>query len=84
MNNQKNTQKRDNPLLAVNAGVTSILLAIGCLIGAYLAPSTVEADGVLHEPFFALIPVGFLLLFIGILTLFFCGFIRLIKGKRSD
>lgn len=42
-----------------------VLLGAGCSVAFNLIGSTVDADGVLHEPFF-LVPIGYLLVFSGL------------------
>lgn len=46
-----------------------VLLALGgaCLLAFNLIGSTIDAQGFLHEPF-GLIPIGWLLIFVGTLT----------------
>ncbi|QIL45655.1 DUF3955 domain-containing protein [Vagococcus coleopterorum] len=50
-----------------NYKVAAVLFLIGalCFVAKTLAPETIDADGILHEPFF-LIPIGYLFVFIGI------------------
>lgn len=60
-----------------------ISLGIFSLIGASFAPSEVLASGMLYEPYFFLIPVGMLFIFVGILGLVF-GFIAYkMKQKKN-
>ena len=59
--------------------ITILLFIIGllCLLAFNLIGSTVDAQGVLHEPF-GLIPIGFLLIVLGVVLY---GYQRL-KNKR--
>lgn len=46
------------------------LLGVGCfLFEAFLAPTWIGANGILHEPFFFLLPVGYLLIFVAFIIL---------------
>jgi len=46
--------------------------------------TTVGANGFLHEPFFALIPLGYFLLLLGALLGLILSFIYLNRQKHSD
>ena len=49
--------------------ISAILFILGgiCFIASMFTESTVQPDGMLHEPYFFLIPIGYLLLFISII-----------------
>jgi len=50
------------------AGLVCLVLAAACFVAKALAGSRVDADGILREPF-ALIPLGWLLAFCGLVLL---------------
>ena len=55
--------------MTMKIGALLILAGLGCFVAFNFAGTTVDAQGFLHEPF-ALLPLGYLLLFIGmVLTL---------------
>lgn len=60
-----------------------ICLGIFSLIGASFAPSEVLVSGILYEPYFFLIPVGMLFIFVGILGLIFGFIVYKMKQKKS-
>lgn len=47
--------------------VISMVVGVLCLLVKGLNPGTVDSNGTLVEPLFFLLPIGFLLLFIGVL-----------------
>ena len=61
--------------------ISILLLMTGglCLLAFNLIGSTVDAQGVLHEPF-ALLPIGFLLIALGALSYIF----QLVKNKLGS
>lgn len=46
-------------------GALLILAGLGCFLAFNLMGSTLDAQGMLHEPF-ALLPLGYLLIFMGL------------------
>ena len=56
---------RISPLSALS--LVSLALGGTCLLAFNLIGSTIDAQGILHEPF-GLIPIGWLLIVIGVLT----------------
>lgn len=48
---------------------TPFLLGLILMIVSAFTPSTVDRNGMLHEPYFFLIPVSMLCIFIGIIVL---------------
>ena len=50
--------------MTMKIGALLILAGLGCFLAFNLLGSTLDAQGFLHEPF-ALLPLGYLLLFIG-------------------
>ncbi|MDM5248574.1 MULTISPECIES: DUF3955 domain-containing protein [unclassified Lysinibacillus] len=60
---------------------TPILLGVICFLAKAIIGSNVAADGKLEEPFF-LIPIGYLLLFIGIVSL--CGVTLVSMFKKTQ
>lgn len=46
-------------------GALLILAGLGCFLAFNLVGSTLDAQGMLHEPF-ALLPLGYLLIFMGL------------------
>ena len=52
--------------------IIMILAGIGCFLLSSIIGSTIDANGMLHEPFF-LIPIGYLFLLIGMI----CGLVHL-------
>lgn len=63
--------------------VSIIILLIGvvCLMGGKLAPSEVLPSGQLSEPFFFLLPIGSLLILIGLIALI-VSLILIAKSKK--
>jgi len=52
----------------IRAAALAFLIACGCFALSGMAGSSMDADGMLHEPFFFLIPTGWLFVFIGLIT----------------
>lgn len=50
--------------MTTTIGALLILAGLGCFVAFNLLGTTVDAQGFLHEPF-ALLPLGYLLLFTG-------------------
>lgn len=63
--------------------ILPFILGIFCFIGSSLAPSTVLSDGFLYEPYFFLIPIGYLFILIGIIAFSIKGIFTLYKKKKS-
>ncbi|EGT3616015.1 DUF3955 domain-containing protein [Clostridium perfringens] len=63
--------------------ILPFILGICCFIGSSLAPSTVLPDGFLYEPYFFLIPIGYIFIFIGILAAISKGIFTMCKKKKS-
>lgn len=55
-----------------------IVAGIGSIVFSRLNEATIDANGVIHEPFFFLGPLGYLLLTIGVITIL----LTLIKQKK--
>lgn len=49
----------------IKMGALLILAGLGCFLAFNLMGSTLDAQGMLHEPF-ALLPLGYLLIFMGL------------------
>lgn len=49
----------------IKMGALLILAGLGCFLAFNLVDSTLDAQGMLHEPF-ALLPLGYLLIFMGL------------------
>ncbi|OEG06313.1 hypothetical protein BFG06_19080 [Aeromonas caviae] len=65
-------------------GALLILAGLGCFLAFNLLGSTLDAQGFLHEPF-ALLPLGYLLLFTGmVLTLIPLLKRVLCKGRTKE
>jgi cytochrome bd-type quinol oxidase subunit 2 len=62
--------------------IISLIVAIVCIITFSLIKPTVDADGLVHEPFF-LLPLFFIFLFISIITLIFALYVRA-KAKKQE
>ena len=61
------------------ATIIMILTGIGCFLLSTMIGSTIDSNGVLHEPFF-LIPIGYLFLLMGLIS----GFIYLFRKLRKQ
>ena len=59
--------------------IIMILAGIGCFLLANMIGSTVDKNGLLHEPFF-LIPIGYLFLLVGLVS----GIVYLIQRARKN
>lgn len=53
--------------------ILPFVLGASCFIGSSIMGSTITSDGLLVEPFFFLIPIGYVFLLIGALMLGFKG-----------
>lgn len=63
-------------------GLLITLAGIACLLAFRFIGATVDGNGLLHEPF-ALLPVGYGLLFIGA-CFAILGFVRSKRGRHAD
>ncbi|HIY92989.1 DUF3955 domain-containing protein [Companilactobacillus sp. HBUAS56275] len=66
--------------MRINLYVTiiTILAGVGCFVLFNMIGSTLDGNGVLHEPFF-LVPIGYLFLLMGLIS----GFIYLFRKLRK-
>lgn len=70
--------------MTTTIGALLILAGLGCFLAFNLLGSTLDAQGFLHEPF-ALLPLGYLLLFTGmVLTLIPLLKRVLCKGRTKE
>jgi hypothetical protein len=60
-----------------------LLLGIISLMISRIVDSSVGSDGILHEPLFFLIPLGFLFFFSGIIALLFVGLGSALNKKKK-
>ena len=60
-------------------GITAIILGLISFVLKAIIGSTVDANGILHEPFF-LLPLGYLLILLGIIF----SLIYLIRNKKTS
>lgn len=65
----------------VRIGAVFMVLGFACFMAFNMIGSTVDEAGMLHEPF-GLLPIGFGLLFIGVLNVFFEGLRTCIRRCR--
>lgn len=63
-------------------GLFVAAIGLVCLLSFRIIGSSVDPDGFLREPF-GLLPIGYLLVFVGALVAFL-GFIRLLIAKRRQ
>lgn len=67
--------------------ITLVVIGLMCLLLKSFTETTVLESGVLHEPYFFLLPIGFLLLFsgsiLGLLRLIFFGIKKLKNNKKN-
>lgn len=59
--------------------ILPFVLGASCFIGSSIMGSTITSDGFLVEPFFFLIPIGYVFLLIGALMLGFKGLSNIYK-----
>ena len=62
---------------------TPILIGFICFIVSTVVGSSIEEDGTLVEPAFFLIPIGFLMFFLGIISLIFVAIISAYKVTQT-
>lgn len=67
-----------NKLISVRFSLIAVGIGFLCFLGFWIIGSEIDADGYLHEPF-ALIPLGWIFLFIGL----FIGLLYAFKKIRS-
>lgn len=60
-----------------------LLLGIISLMISRMVGSSVGPDGILHEPGFFLIPIGFLFLFCGIIAWLFVGLSSVLHNRKK-
>ncbi|MFE3577174.1 DUF3955 domain-containing protein [Lysinibacillus sp. NPDC059133] len=60
---------------------TPILIGVICLIAKAIIGTEVGPDGILQEPWF-LVPLGFLLFCLGIISLMFVALISMLKKTQ--
>lgn len=74
----KDTSKTHRARLNFGAAVLFIIGVI-CFLAELVMPSWVDRTGMLHEPYFFLIPIGYLMIFAGIVM----SFVSLISKVRN-
>jgi hypothetical protein len=67
-----------NKLVSIRVSVVLIGIGLLCFFGFWVIGSEIDAQGYLREPF-ALIPLGWLFIFVGVLMTLFC----LLKKNRD-
>lgn len=63
--------------------ILPFIIGASCFIGSSIIGSTINSDGILVEPFYFLIPVGYIFLIIGAFMLGFKGLSNLYKKIRE-
>ncbi|MGR5989464.1 helix-turn-helix domain-containing protein [Bacillus paranthracis] len=65
--------------------ISAILFILGgiCFIASMFTESTVQPDGMLYEPYFFLIPIGYLLFFISIILFSISALRKLFKKQKK-
>lgn len=74
-------KKNKSPKLTMTA-IGFLIIGMGCLIVKNFLPEYVDAQGLLHEPYFFLIPIGFLIVFIALIIGSIAFINNMIKLKR--
>jgi hypothetical protein len=69
-------------MVMVRIGAVFMVLGLACFMAFNMIGSTVDEAGVLHEPF-GLLPIGFGLLFIGVLVVVFSWLRTYIRRRRA-
>ncbi|WP_157666780.1 DUF3955 domain-containing protein [Aeromonas salmonicida] len=69
-------------MVMVLIGAVFMVLGLACFMAFNMIGSTVDEAGVLHEPF-DLLPIGFGLLFIGVLVVVFGWLRTYIRRRRA-
>ena len=64
----------------IRIGVFFVAIGFSCLLAFRLIGSSIDSNGFIQEPF-GLLPIGYLLLFTGVL-LALIGYIRLLISRR--
>ncbi|CAJ1835840.1 hypothetical protein PEKONANI_02357 [Aeromonas jandaei] len=67
--------------MTIRTGAALVVMGLSCFVAFELIGATVDDNGLLHEPF-ALIPVGFLFVTLGVL-LALSGLIHGVMGHRG-
>lgn len=75
------TRRAKMNLISISIGALLLLMGIGCLVIKSLSVEYIDAQGFLHENFF-LLPIGFLLIFSGLLIFVIIGFKSLVVKYR--
>jgi len=68
--------------MTMRTGVVLLVMGLACFVAFALIGSTVDENGLLHEPF-ALIPIGWLLLGLAMLLLL-AGVVKRVWLRRND
>jgi hypothetical protein len=64
----------------IRIGVFFVAIGFSCLLAFHLIGSSIDPNGFIQEPF-GLLPIGYLLVFVGVLVALF-GYIRLLISRR--
>lgn len=64
----------------IRIGVFFVAIGFSCLLAFHLIGSSIDPNGFIQEPF-GLLPIGYLLVFVGVLVVLF-GYIRLLISRR--
>lgn len=81
INDGSETRRAKMNLISISIGALLLLMGIGCLVIKSLSVEYIDAQGFLHENFF-LLPIGFLLIFSGLLIFVIIGFKSLVVKYR--
>ena len=60
-----------------------LILGVILMIASAFAPSTVQEDGMLYEPYFFLVPVSVLFIFIGVIALMITAITTIKKNTKK-
>ncbi|PGU02827.1 hypothetical protein COD19_10870 [Bacillus cereus] len=61
-----------------------LILGVILMIASAFAPSTVQEDGMLYDPYFFLVPVSVLFIFIGVIALMITAITMIKKITKND
>ncbi len=75
------TQTNKAPLLS-KLGLGFFIIGLLCLVAKSFTPEWIDASGMLHEPYFFMIPIGFSSVFLG-LILGSVAFIKNMTGLKK-
>ena len=64
----------------IRIGLFFVAIGFSCLLAFHLIGSSIDPNGFIQEPF-GLLPIGYLLVFVGVLVALF-GYIRLLISRR--